>query len=199
MIKQFKKIRLRISVWWVVSMSMLFFLNGWYSFCIIAFSAFCHEAGHLICMASLGASPLEITFGFLNFNIKYNKNTKSYKTDLLISISGIVANIILCAVAYHVNNTELFFVNLSLAAVNLLPFESLDGGNIIRCFTESDWFMKKELRHKSLLKNIKRMGKVSSYAFVIAISVASGFNLSVVFSGVSFLVGGELNCQSLAL
>ena len=64
---------------------------------------------------------------------------------------------------------------------------------------ESEWFMKKEISHKSLLKNIKRMGKASSYAFVIAISVASGFNLSVVFSCVSFLVGGELNCQSLAL
>ncbi len=199
MIKQFKKTRLRISVWWVLSMLMLFFLNGGYSFCIIAFSAFCHEAGHLICMAFLGASPLEITFGFLNFNIKYNKNVTSYKTDLLISISGIVANIILCVVAYYVKNTELFFVNLSLAFFNLLPFEGLDGGNIIRCFSESEWFIKKEIRHKSLFKNIKRMGKASSYAFVITLSVASGFNLSVVFSGVSFLVGGELNCQSLTL
>ncbi len=196
MIKQIKKIRLRISIWWAVSMAILFFLNGYNSFCIIVFSAFCHEVSHLVCMALTGASPLEITFGFLNFNIKYNKNVTSYKTDLLISLSGIIANIILCIFAYSLNNSELLFVNLSLAVINLLPFDELDGGNIVRSIYESHQIEKNELNYPIISEKKKKRGKLISFAFVIAISVLSGFNLSVVFSGVSFIVCGELGCSN---
>ena len=97
----------------------------------LALCALGHEAGHLIFMNIFGVKIDEITVGFLNFNIKYNKSNTSYKTDLFISLGGVAVNLLLFFCGYLFGNSELCFTNLILIIVNLLPIPSLDGANVI--------------------------------------------------------------------
>lgn len=188
--KLFKRTVFRISIWWVVSMAILFFLNGKESFLLMIFSALCHEGGHLLAMLLYKVPPVEITFGFLNFNIKYNKGATTHKADIVISSAGVFMNLILCVYATAVKNYELLFVNLSLGFVNLLPLDGLDGGNIISSIRK----LRCDDPYEKLLDKVwtPEFGRILAIGCFLTLSVATGFNLSVVFAGVSFMACGEI-------
>ncbi len=173
----------------VISLFILYLLNGEKTFVCVMLSALAHEMGHLFAMKISGSKVSNFTFGFFNFNIKYNKYKTSYKTDIFISFSGPFFNIAFGVLSLLLGYTELFYANMSLAFLNLLPIDSLDGGNILRSFRQ----MKKEERDNSFDAKIKLYGRIFATSFVLLISFISDFNLSVVFMGVSSLICKNIN------
>lgn len=166
----------------------LYFLNGKEAFAFMMLCALGHEAGHLVAMLLCGVKPLEITVGFLNFNIKYNKSKTTYKKDLLISSGGVIVNFILTLLGYFFGDFELFYTNAVLMIINLLPISTLDGANIAVAL--KGCFGKKEREGYSKL--YKRI----SGAFAVAVlAVFCDFNLSFVFTGVFALISGEVSLE----
>ena len=102
-------------------------------------AAFIHEIGHIIAMVLINRKPVQIKLGLFDINIITNK--QSYKNmfqEMFIILAGPLANIIFTIISYLLlkqSNKETFnfltYENLFLALLNLLPIESLDGGQIV--------------------------------------------------------------------
>jgi len=101
---------------------------------------FIHEMGHVafIKINRLKISSVEILPFGINIAINQN-NLTSYKTDIIIALSGPVANMICAAIIFIIikfngYDSILFFsllTNILYAVINLFPVKSLDGGRII--------------------------------------------------------------------
>lgn len=106
-------------------------------------AALLHELGHLGAAALLGIPSAEITVGALGARMGFSVPLLSYRHELLIAAAGPGVNlacILPCLWGIRrfggsdgAGEYLLFFAaaSLALAAVNLLPLRSLDGGRIL--------------------------------------------------------------------
>lgn len=101
------------------------------------FAVFAHEIGHLFMMWVLECTPKRIKLIPASIQIT-SSFSKRYKTDILVSLSGPAANILLFIALYFnylafKNEVVLCYalLNIIVAAFNLLPFVGLDGGTIL--------------------------------------------------------------------
>jgi len=185
------RLKIKINPAGIISLLILYLLNGGRTFAFITVSALVHELGHLFAMKLSRSKVSDFTVGFFNLNIKYNKYKTSYKTDIFISSAGPLFNLVFGIFAFSHGYTELFYANISLAVLNLLPFESLDGGNIlrsIRCIIRGN-------EEKHFDAKMRLYGRIFAPSFVLLLSLASGFNVSVVFTGVSSLICKNINAS----
>lgn len=128
---------------------------------IYMFSAALHELGHLIAAKLLKIEISEINFGFSGVRIVTEERLTSYKKELLLAMSGPLANIlvfsailvssiirksgaegmfaefngILSGGAMSLEGAASFLAISSLvqAIMNLLPVKTFDGGRILHC------------------------------------------------------------------
>ncbi len=99
-------------------------------------AALVHELGHLVTMMFLGAKVSEIEITFFGAEIRTHCVSQNPLKNIAIFASGAVANILSAVIVYALPAATfeaLFFAgaSLSLAAVNLLPIRTLDGGCIL--------------------------------------------------------------------
>jgi Zn-dependent protease len=108
-----------------------------YSFaaCII------HEFGHLIEIYFSGNSVKNVAFNISGIKIVRRENRlASFGSDIAVLLAGPGANICAALIAFFISgssDSEFIAVNIVLAAFNLLPFISLDGGSVMRLFIYS--------------------------------------------------------------
>ncbi len=101
------------------------------------FSVVMHETAHLFMMWVLDCSPKRIKLIPASVQIS-SSFSKSYKNDILISLSGPLMNLVLFGTLYYnylcfKNQATLYFalVNLVFGVFNLLPAKGLDGGTVL--------------------------------------------------------------------
>ena len=99
-------------------------------------AALVHELGHLVTMMLLCAKVSEIEITFFGAEIHTHCVSQTPLKSIAIFASGAVANILSAVIVYTLPNATfevLFFAgaSISLAAVNLLPIRTLDGGCIL--------------------------------------------------------------------
>jgi membrane-associated protease RseP (regulator of RpoE activity) len=154
-----KKPKIKISIAGVISLAILYILNGKEIFITMILCSLIHELGHLFTMLLLKVSPTEITVGFFNFNIQYNKLKTKYRDDILISVSGIIFNLITAIVAFRLCIETVFYVSIALAIINALPINGIDGGNILESIKLMLSFRKSEkLDNNSCFENESEKG-----------------------------------------
>lgn len=97
-----------------------------------------HELSHLIAAKCLGLTPSHIVIYPFGLNLRL-KNTMLYSIsdEVILYMSGPLSNMImslLCLVFWEVNPliSKLYYVNLALMTVNLLPITPLDGGMTVK-------------------------------------------------------------------
>lgn len=185
-----KKLKIDISFFGILSLVILFLLNGKYAFGNMMFCAFVHELGHFCALAICKVKPEVISLGFLNFNIKYNKLKTTYKADIFISSAGIIFNLFLSVIAFSIGNKDVAFTSIVLAIINLLPLRGLDGGNILHGLLSLSG--DKELNFKKTQKindaGIMLYRKVFTPVFLCVVAILTDFNVSVTFSGALLLM-----------
>lgn len=102
-------------------------------------AALIHEIGHLLAMIIIGDKPESIMFNLFDVAIVDTKRAAhSYKHDVFILALGPILNICIFGLFYftysffEIENLYTFSLqNLFLGMMNLLPIESLDGGQIL--------------------------------------------------------------------
>lgn len=108
---------------------------------LLLLCAFAHELGHYLTGKVLGAEVEGIWFRPFGINIVLRESTRlSYWDDIRIALSGPLINLLLAGgiylwcVLFGLFDAAgfLIFINLALAAVNLLPIDCLDGGRAVR-------------------------------------------------------------------
>lgn len=104
-------------------------------------SSLFHECGHLIFMYIFGDIPSLVEFGVFGIRIEREQSSViSYKKEALIALGGILVNftVALWGIIYYYirkadSGLEIFFVNVLIATVNIIPAKVLDMGRAIKC------------------------------------------------------------------
>ena len=161
---------------------MLIFAESSIYSLLVILCALCHEAGHIAAMYLLGAGISEISFLPFGADIRM-KNNVGYIYELIIAASGPLSNIICGGILYGVyiflpNKYILFctFSSFFLAAINLIPAKSFDGGRIVSCLAMSLLEYEKALK---LVRASELMSLLILTFFSVVSVKLSYFNLSI--------------------
>ncbi len=132
--------RVRWSTGFILFLAVIVFQNE-LSYTLTFMSAAClHEAGHLLCLKALNIKKPELSLGLCGAVIKADTSSLSYRSEILVFISGAAVNLLASFTALIVLrsgfNTRLvffFFANLFYAGLNILPLKNFDGGRCLEC------------------------------------------------------------------
>lgn len=98
-----------------------------------------HESGHIFAMLRFGSGSIDVKVNLFNISIvDKDRSSRPYRQDIVIICAGPLANIatavIFCA-AYFFCKSDIIYnfavISAMLAAFNLLPIESTDGGQLL--------------------------------------------------------------------
>ena len=121
---------------WIVGITIILLLFG---------SVLAHELSHSIVSRKKGIPVTSITLFIFGGMAQIDKEAAQPKTELLISVAGPASSLLLAGIFYGIAylckdwNVYLFaltgylsYVNLILAAFNMIPGFPLDGGRVLR-------------------------------------------------------------------
>lgn len=95
-----------------------------------------HELGHMAAARLCGVGITGMTLYPFGADIRLDSPLRSYRKDFFISSAGIAVNLALAAISRAIPAGEvgraLIYVNLTLAAANIVPIDGLDGGGMLR-------------------------------------------------------------------
>ncbi len=135
---KFRNCLIIVSFPFLVIISALLLLDDNSTICWGFLAAFIHECGHIWAMILRKSKPRKICFRAFSIDIIDVSNTqRDYNADIFILLAGPLSNLIIAIVLliYHrffdCQSLQVFAItNLFLAIFNLLPIETLDGGQI---------------------------------------------------------------------
>jgi len=124
---------------------------------------------------TVGLKLKKININFLGFSIEFENYGKERRINrVIIDAAGPAVNLIIVIMAAILGVAELFYINLVLLLINLLPIFPLDGGRILKTL----------LLHKySYKETMKKIEKISintaiMLTFISSISVLYFKNIS---------------------
>lgn len=138
------KIRLRISIFGILLLLILLFGDNSEYTVIALTAAAVHELGHIIAARLLGLKFGSLSVGLFGARLGLTATPCSYRKELLLCAFGPLFNIVSGGAALYIFYAYgrrgdmiyvLFFAVASffLAALNLLPIKSFDGGRMFIC------------------------------------------------------------------
>ncbi len=149
-------------------------------------SSIVHESGHLFFMSILGDVPEKIELTMFGMRIDRQTTVKvSYKKDVIISLGGIIFNVIFAAVCYILyifTDCSILLVvitvNIVIACVNSFPVSALDCARALR----------------SLLliyydnSECEKITRAVSYIFVVIFFLSSTVYISFCGTNISLII-----------
>ena len=139
----FPRYKLRVSVFAVPSLLLLYWCEGALPFMILFLSALCHEIGHLTAIKYLGYQVRRIDLLPMGAVIVVPEGIPD-KHEWKIAISGPLASLSLAMVSgicfFFCPILPFLFsfvINIIIAFFNLMPVKQLDGGKALFCFLTS--------------------------------------------------------------
>lgn len=131
--------KIKVSFFTIMLMLSLILSASYYS-AIPLLSAALHESGHIIAARSRGVSLDKFDIGIFGAKLSINNALCSYVDEIIICAAGPAVNLISADIALILREIlnfknvamDIFILSsLSLAAVNLLPIKTFDGGRIL--------------------------------------------------------------------
>lgn len=163
-------------------------LVGGLNIYFLIFSVLIHELGHIIAALFRGAKAENFSLHGFGVEINFPGCTPTPRTMLIISAGGPVISLIIAFIALSLNLTILAITNLSIALVNLIPVNPLDGGNILSSLL-SPYVSRKNI-HKILKLSGRFFGFVITLCGVIVLYISS-FNISLIYMGLFIFFSAE--------
>lgn len=168
----------------IITVLLLVDENGTMIYGVLA--ALIHELGHIFAMIIKKSKPKKISFRAFDINIVDNNRIKrSYSDDIFILIAGPLSNIVFCIVLYFTYKLTGFlwlirpmYENIFIAIFNILPIDTLDGGQILFNLLSRRLSIKTAIKF-TLLISFMVLLPVSALGFYILI--ISKYNFSLLF------------------
>lgn len=150
-----------------------------YFLCFIAIII--HEIGHLFVMKLLGLSPKGIEIKAFNIKIiESSRYNTSFSKDIAVIFAGPLLNIIFYLIFINIY-AGFAFINLFIGLFNLLPAESLDGGQFIYLILLNFFSSEKSAKITDIITIITSL---PLFFFGILILLNSKYNFSMLFIGI---------------
>ncbi|MBP0979312.1 MAG: hypothetical protein J6C55_01540 [Oscillospiraceae bacterium] len=132
MIFKTKYFDLEISFYFLVIIALILSTDKTYINIYFFISILIHELGHLLTILyyKIKISKISLKIYGISIEIIQKRYLANYK-DILILLSGSLANFLAAIFFKHNNFIILYFTNIFLGIFNLIPIESLDGGKIL--------------------------------------------------------------------
>ncbi len=188
------KVKINISFFFALSLAFVLSRKNAETITVLMFSAFFHELAHLFAIIYFKELPKKIIVGIFGIEIRRAGNVRlSYTQECIVSLAGPLMNLFLAAVFFvlssfagSVNPLSPALINLSLAALNLLPIMPLDGGRFfyfLLCAKRSEQEALKIAEKAALIT----LFPLSVLGFTVLIRSGYNFTLLAVCVYLSFL------------
>ena len=153
------------------------------SFLPLVLAVTIHELGHILAAKLCGIDLGELKLGILGAAIIPQNTLFSYKKELILCIGGPAANIFSALAASPLKNSAPFFnqfwiYSISLAALNLMPIKTFDGGRIFSSL----------LLYKLPVKTAEKILNAISFIFIFTLWSISVYLLLKISSSISLFV-----------
>ncbi len=128
MTTKFKDTKIHISFFFGLTVALIgiFDRSGTVFLCLL--TGILHETGHLSVLLLSHEKPREIHITPFGMRIERQQNSSlSFKREAICAFAGPLVNLILALIFF---NSYFSKINISIAFLNLLPCEPLDGGKI---------------------------------------------------------------------
>lgn len=132
--------KLNISFYFAATVTIILILDKSGTAAIAIAACVLHECGHLVCLLGLGEVPACISLEIFGMRIDRGNTVRlSIKQEIAAAFSGPFANLlvaflsVLIGIVMHSKGImqSPVYLNLFIAAFNLLPIEPLDGSKIL--------------------------------------------------------------------
>lgn len=178
------KTKLKIGFSFFLVSSLMLLLSDSKIALMCFFSSAAHELGHLFLMLLFSQSLLSVSFGAFGIRIEKDEGVfQGYQKQALVALGGIFVNFLICAAAalsWHFSKSfdaaALFFVNVFIAALNLMPAKSLDAWNALYCVLMPRL---NEFRTLKVLSVVSGVTVGAFSVFCVLYFVFFGFNASL--------------------
>lgn len=171
-----KNCKIKISFFFALSITLIGFFDRTNStlFCLLA--AALHELGHLSAMFIFGEKPKEIVFTPFGIRIERKANNSlTFAKEAFCAFAGPLINLLLSVIF---KNSDFSKVNLTIALLNLLPCEPLDGSKILESLLKAKLHYA-QAEKISLIISCITVFPVAVTGFIILLQ--SRYNFSLLF------------------
>ncbi|MBQ8738260.1 MAG: site-2 protease family protein [Clostridia bacterium] len=150
-----------------------------------------HEGGHLFFAKACGVKMRKFQMKLFRLRLSYDFEGVSYKKELVVSLGGIVFNLVFLALPliFRLKMAEItvFYIlcNASLALMNIYPVSSLDGGRVLRCLL---LLIFQEERAIKIYNFISAFAVGVLWIFAVYLQLVFNSNVSLFFISVFLLV-----------
>lgn len=175
---QIRGVRVRISLLFPAVLVVLLSWDktGIPAWCVLA--SLLHELGHLTALCALGGRPARLDVGFFGMRMVIDRERPlSYAASALVSLAGPITNLLMLALLLPLTGPgPQVWVHATLAGLNLLPIEPLDGGQALQAIVAP------RLGEEKAARLLTGISFVTLFLLALAGSmlwIASGYNFTL--------------------
>lgn len=176
-------VRITVDIFFLVSVVMLFFSEGFFYPAILLFCAIIHELGHAAAIKLCGLSVSELYLSPFGAEMSVF-GLCDRKSDLLIAASGPFVNLVsglLFLILFYIAGNEYIafavFCNFFLLVLNVIPVKSFDGHKMLESLVMSIFSYEKALK---ILIFSELISIIVLCLFSVCAVIFFDFNLSLI-------------------
>lgn len=161
--------------------------SGTAAWCLAASAM--HEGGHFLALLLCGGRPSVVAAGVFGVRIEQDGRARlSYTRNLLVSLAGPAVNLLSAAILALTGGwTVPAVVHGTMAAMNLLPIEPLDGGQALLCLL-APHFEEQTVSRVLLVASIVTILPLAAAGFTVLLRSGYNFTLLAVCLYLSLLL-----------
>lgn len=184
----FPRLRLRVNLFALPALALLFWLEGALPAALLLLAALLHELGHLAALRMYHVPVRRVDLEPMGARIVYDDALCPLRVSAWVAFAGAGVNLLVCGTVSSLLAVGLFaeyrlpllFFSLAngfLALLNLLPWQSLDGGKLLLSLLLLRFSPERMATAERICRTVGRAVTFLLFSLLIALSAAAAFPL----------------------
>lgn len=184
----FPRLHLRMNLLALPAFALMFWLEGGLPAALLLLAALFHEFGHFAALRVYGIPVRRVDLEPMGAQIVYDDALCPLRASAWIAVSGALVNLVVCATVslllalgfFGTYRLPLLFFALAngfLALLNLLPWETLDGGKLLLSVLLLRLPPERSGDAERICQTVSRAAVFLLFALLLALSAAASFPL----------------------